>query len=67
MLVGPQTMYIITQTSFVLRAAIDTSGGSHRSLVPGAGTLSFCLYQGHAGISKVLKDSINFSLSPVRN
>lgn len=35
--------------------AIDTPGGSHQGPVPGAGNISFCPHQGHAGLGKKKK------------
>jgi hypothetical protein len=48
-----ENMYIITQTSLKPTAAMDSHGGSHQGLVPGAGAMSLCTQQG-AWLSLIL-------------
>jgi hypothetical protein len=51
LLLGPENMYIITKTSLLPIAVIDTYGGSHRDPEPGAGTMTLCPHQGHTRFS----------------
>ena len=45
----PENIYIIRQTSLTPRADIETCRGSHCGPIPGTGTMSLCPHEGRAG------------------
>jgi hypothetical protein len=45
LVMGKENIYIITQTSLITTAALDSSGGSQRGPVPGERIMSLCPHQ----------------------